>query len=143
MISKSASHAIRSLAYLASSGDCPWELRETIAERTGVPPSFLGKVLRTLVSEGILESRRGRRGGFRLARDPREITLLDVVEPFDHVRADERCLLDRPSCTLAAPCALHTRWRPVRGALLEMLLRTRLADMRQDAPAVPRAAAPR
>jgi Rrf2 family protein len=143
MISRSASHAIRSLAYLSSSADRPWALRETIAERTGVPPAFLGKVLRTLVAEGILESRRGRRGGFRLARDPRDITLLDVVEPFAHVRADERCLLDRPSCSTADPCALHARWRSVRGTLLEMLLRTRLADIRQDAPVVPRAAAPR
>jgi Rrf2 family protein len=140
MISRSASYAIRSLSFLSASPDGPWELRETIAEGTGVPPSFLGKILRTLVAEGILESRRGRRGGFRLARDPREITLLDVVEPFDHLRALQRCLLDRPSCAHAAPCALHARWRPVRDAVLETLRQTRLVDLRQQPPPVSRAA---
>jgi Rrf2 family iron-sulfur cluster assembly transcriptional regulator len=134
MISRSASYAIRSLSFLTSSPDRPWRLRRTIADATGVPPSFLGKVLQTLVAEGLLESRRGRGGGFRLARDPRLITLLDVVEPFDHFRSEPRCLLDRPSCSHAAPCSLHAQWRPVRDTLVQALHDTTVADVPAEPP---------
>jgi len=54
-----------------------------LADELGVPPDSLLKVMQQLVRSGILSSSRGRAGGFRLARPPESITLLNVVEAVD------------------------------------------------------------
>jgi Rrf2 family protein len=68
-------------------------------------------------------------GGFRLARDPKTISLLDVVEPIEHVSRWSGCILGWPECSESAPCALHTRWKAVRHAYLHMLEQTTLSKL--------------
>jgi Rrf2 family protein len=96
-----------------------------IAARTGSPPNYLGKLLQRLSLAGIVESRKGKTGGFRLARAAREITLFDVLEPLEGVSRIERCILGSPRCTGA--CALHGRWMRIRAAYLRFLHETRLS----------------
>jgi DNA-binding IscR family transcriptional regulator len=68
-------------------------------------------------------------GGFRLARDPRRITLFDVVEPLEHIGRWSGCILGRPECSDADPCAIHNRWKAVRDAYLHMLRRTTIGEL--------------
>ena len=69
------------------------------------------------------------RAGFRLARDPKRLSLLDVVEPIEHVSRWSGCILGRPECSEIDPCAIHERWKAVRDAYLRMLQRTSLAEL--------------
>ena len=64
---------------------------KALAEFHGVPESYLLKHLKQLVANGVLESVSGPRGGYRLARAPGEITLLDIVQAVDGKRPAFRC----------------------------------------------------
>src|SRR5436190_22493486 len=99
-----------------------------IAQEIGAPQNYLGKLLKSLAEEGLLESQKGLGGGFRLLRDPKRISLLDVVEPIEHLSRWSGCILGRPECSEVDPCALHNRWKAVRDAHLHMLQRTTRAE---------------
>jgi Rrf2 family protein len=65
-----------------------------VAERHRIPPSVLAKVFQQLVRAGIAHGVRGSRGGYRLARVPTAITVLDVMEAFEPARKPGHCLLE-------------------------------------------------
>jgi Rrf2 family protein len=81
--SASCAYALHALAYLARhEGDGLFH-SHAIAAATGLPESFLPKVLKPLASAGVLLSTKGPNGGYQLARPARRITLLDVVEAVE------------------------------------------------------------
>src|SRR5262249_36459396 len=100
-----------------------------VAQEIGAPQNYLAKLLQTLAHEGLLQSQKGRDGGFRLARDSRRISLLDVVEPIEQIGRWSGCIVGRPECSDADPCPIHYRWKSVREAYLKLLQRTTLADL--------------
>jgi Rrf2 family protein len=100
-----------------------------IAREIGAPQNYLGKLLQTLSREGLVESQKGLGGGFRLARDPRAISLYDIVEPIEQISRWSGCILGRPACSEENPCAIHHRWKKVRDTYLQMLMQTTIADL--------------
>jgi Rrf2 family protein len=76
-------YAIHAVVYLAKQKEDHLIASRQIAEAQGLPERFLVKVLKPLVSAQVLLSLRGPNGGYRLARPPRTITLLDVIEAVD------------------------------------------------------------
>jgi len=79
MINTTGAYALRVVVFLASS---PGQLHSsaTIAAATGVPTSYLSRVMLSLVRHGLVASQRGLHGGYQLQVDAREISALDVVE---------------------------------------------------------------
>jgi Rrf2 family protein len=129
MLSKTGLHAVRALVALARLPRGEYAGAANVARAIGAPQNYLGKLLKNLAEHGLLESQKGLGGGFRLARDPSEITLFDVVEPIEHLSRWSGCILGMSACSDSAPCALHERWKAVRGAYLHMLQRTTLAEL--------------
>jgi Rrf2 family transcriptional regulator, iron-sulfur cluster assembly transcription factor len=129
MITKTGLHAVRAVIALARLPDRAYVGAARVAQEIGAPQNYLGKLLKTLAREGLVQSQKGLGGGFRLARDPRAINLLDVVEPFEHVSRWSGCILGRPECSDTDPCAIHNRWKAVRDAYLNMLRRTTIAEL--------------
>jgi Rrf2 family protein len=76
-------YALHALTYLARHGDGRPLASAAIAEAAGLPERFLAKVLKPLVSAGVLDSARGPNGGYRLARAAKAVTLLDIVEAVE------------------------------------------------------------
>lgn len=128
----SATHALRAMAYLAAHPQADATLGRDLAEKIQVPAPYLTKVLAALSRAGLLLAARGARGGYRLARAPREIALLEIVEPFEGKRVRPGCLLqpDR-SCGHAAPCSAHEAWSKVKTTYLGFLEGTTLADIQE------------
>lgn len=129
MLTKTGLHAVRGVVALAKLPEGAYAGAARIAREIGAPQNYLGKLLQVLAREGLVESQKGLGGGFRLARDPRQITLLDVVEPLEHVSRWTGCILGRPECSDADPCAIHNRWKAVRDAYLQMLRRTTIGEL--------------
>jgi Rrf2 family protein len=100
-----------------------------IAREIKAPQNYLGKLLQVLAREGLLVSQKGLGGGFRLARDPNEITLYDVVEPFEHISRWSGCLLGHRECSDEAACGIHHQWKRVRHGYFRLLTRTTIADL--------------
>jgi DNA-binding IscR family transcriptional regulator len=113
MLSKSGIHAVRALMVLAELPEGTYAGAVSIAERIGAPKNYLGKILQQLSREGLLVSQKGMGGGFRLARDPKDISLLSVGA----------------TCSEDDPCPIHDRWKTVKEAYLELLTETTIADL--------------
>ncbi len=129
MISKTAIHASLALALMARLRPGEYAGAAHIAEATGAPQNYLGKLLKTLATEGLLVSQKGFGGGFRLAREAKRISLYDVVEPIDHLSRWGDCLLGGGRCKPGSPCAVHHRWKKVREEYLQFLRQTTIADL--------------
>jgi Rrf2 family iron-sulfur cluster assembly transcriptional regulator len=133
--SASTTHALRATAWLAAHADGEAVQGRDLARRLKIPPDYLSKVLATLARSGVLSATRGARGGYRLARAPDRIKLVEVVTPFEGKRARAGCLLrpDRP-CRDSAACSAHTSWGRVNEAYRDFLERTTVADIQDGAP---------
>jgi Rrf2 family protein len=129
VLSKTGIHAVRAMVALARLPEGVYAGAGRIAQEIGAPQNYLGKLLKSLAEEGLVESQKGLGGGFRLLRDAKHISLLDVVEPIEHISRWAGCILGRPECSEKDPCAIHERWKAVRDAYLRMLQRTTLADL--------------
>jgi Rrf2 family protein len=143
MVSKTGCHAVRAMVALARLPDGAYAGAARIAQEIGAPQNYLGKLLKVLATEGLVESQKGLGGGFRLARDAQEISLLDVIDPIEHLRRWSGCILGRPECSEIDPCAIHHRWKAVRDAYLRMLQQTTIAELvAKGEPAAVGASAP-
>lgn len=129
MIGKTGLHAIRAMAVLARLPEHGRAGAASLAQTIGAPPNYLGKLLQVLVRQQLVESRKGLHGGFRLARDPRRISLLEVLEPFEPVRRWNGCFLGEDECSEDRPCAVHERWARFRKQYVDMLSQTTIADV--------------
>jgi Rrf2 family protein len=82
-LTRASNYALQALAYLVDQPADRSVASHVAAEARGIPERFLLKVLQPLVSAGVLRSIKGPNGGYRLARPPKQITLLEVVEAVD------------------------------------------------------------
>ncbi len=129
MISKTEEYALRAVVFLAQharEGPC---IAQDIAVSTEIPANYLSKILHQLGRHGIVDSERGRYGGFRLARRPGELSLADVIEPFASSTDRRRCLLGRRECSDETPCGAHERWKEVRAATMAFFAGTTVEDV--------------
>jgi Rrf2 family protein len=122
-------HAVRALVVLARLPQGEYAGAAHIADAIDAPPNYLGKLLQSLLHEGLVRSQKGLGGGFCLARPPRKISLFDVVDPIEHFGRWSGCIVGRPVCSDDHPCAVHNRWKKVRTAYLALLQRTTIADL--------------
>jgi Rrf2 family transcriptional regulator, iron-sulfur cluster assembly transcription factor len=129
VITKTGMHAVRAMTVLAQLPEGTFAGAARVAQEIGAPPNYLGKLLQTLAHEGLVQSQKGLGGGFCLARDPRRISLFDVVEPIERLERWSGCVLGRPTCSDEHPCAIHNRWKKVRTAYLDLLKHTTIADL--------------
>ena len=127
--SKPCEYAIRALAFLASSPAHSTARGEEIARAENIPGPMLGKVLQELVRKGLLESRRGPGGGFRLARRAKLITLRDVVAAIDGLDPLMECAVGLERCADEAPCPLHDTFKGIRKLMMAYLETTTLDSM--------------
>jgi len=96
-VSEAATIALHAAAILAANRGHLVSAHQ-IVERIGVSGAHLSKVLQRLAKQGIVESVRGPKGGFRLAREPTDVTLLNVYEAVEGTLELTTCLMSEPLC---------------------------------------------
>lgn len=107
MISQTVEYALRAVVHLAA--ESPQSCTtQRLAAVTQVPAAYLSKVLQNLARAGIVQSQRGVGGGVALALEPKQLTILDVVNAVDPIERIETCPLDLKSHS-AMLCPLHRR----------------------------------
>ena len=104
-------------------------LGRDLAERTGVPASYLTKVLLVLNRAGLVEATRGTGGGYRLSKPAAEISLWEIVDPVDNVGRLDDCIMGLNECSEQNPCAMHDWWKRARDDYLATLRQTTLAEV--------------
>lgn len=107
-----------------------------IAARTSIPQPTVSKVLKLLARAGVVLSERGKKGGYRLARLPREISLVDVIDAVEGQIAVTECTTETSSCELEGNCAVEANWVRINDVVRRALAGVSLAEMgRPLAPA--------
>ncbi len=129
MISRTGTHATLALAFLARLKPGEYAGASQIATQVGAPRNYLGKLLKILAAEGLVESQKGFGGGFRLARAGGKITLYDILEPVEKVSKWNGCFMGHARCNEKDPCAVHDRWSKVRSDYLNFLKATTINDV--------------
>lgn len=107
-INKSTRFALYSVAELSANADEVLSVGH-IAEKYKISEHHVAKVLQQLTRAGLIRSIRGINGGFQIAKDPKEITLLDIVEIFEPRVRDNGCLLRdfAEVCDLSGACRIE------------------------------------
>lgn len=126
MLSQTAEYAIRAVAYLAGQ-DRTARTTAQISAATHISTGYLSKVMQSLGRAGIVVSQRGLHGGFALAKDPEQLTVLDVVGAVDPPKRVRQCPLDIEAHS--ALCPLHKRLDRVYASFEDALRETTMADM--------------
>ena len=123
-------HALQALAVVAARPGKALELT-SIARRFKLPEAALAKSFQSLVRAGVLASRRGPHGGYRLDRPAGEVTLAEVIEALGGSdRRHGRCLLEERACSAGGTCALHAAAVDADERMRSALLSLTLADLK-------------
>ncbi len=128
-ITRAADYGMRAVLFLAQHPERGSILIGEIAEVMDVPSQFLHKVMPRLVKAGLLSSRRGARGGYRLARNPTDVTLLEVIEAIDGPLVLNRCLLNASDCDRSGHCAVQEACAAAQQALRSKLASFTIEDI--------------
>jgi len=127
MISPTAEYALRAVVAIAQAGGATTSTHD-VARTTKVPPGYLPKVLQMLGRAGLVESRRGLGGGFRLAKPPEALTVLEVVNAVDPIKRITTCPLDLDSHG-GNLCPLHKRLDEATASVERSFAKTTIAEL--------------
>jgi Rrf2 family protein len=137
MLSRKSKYAIKALIGLAQHGrEEPTRIAD-LAREQQIPPKFLELILLELRNQGFLRSRKGKGGGYLLARDPGTIYLGQIVRMFDGPLAPVPCASQTAyvpcsDCRNEAVCGVHLAMKEVRDATARILDGTSLAQLLQQ-----------
>ncbi len=137
MLSKRSKYAIKALLALADHERGEPVRIADLAHEEQIPPKFLELILLGLKNQGILQSRKGKGGGYLLARDPADIYLGQIVRMFDGPLAPVPCASQTAyvacaDCPDEAVCGVHLAMKAVRDATAKVLDGTSIATLRRQ-----------
>lgn len=129
-LSKTADYTVRAAISLGLSWERDgYQTIQEVSDEMELPRTFTPQILGKLARAGLAESKAGRGGGYRLARPPRQITLLEIVEAAEGRLEAGRCTLRGGPCRWDDMCAIHPYWSKVSDAVRAVLASTTLEQV--------------
>jgi Rrf2 family protein len=127
-LSNTTGHAIRALACLAGCSNPPASIKD-LAACAEVPQAYLAKIVKKLNDSGIIESRRGSKGGIWLARPAKFVSLWEISVALEGEEVLCHCLLGAEYCNDERACPTHDFWVKNRDMIRRELEKTKLSDV--------------
>ena len=122
MLAKSTEYAIRALVFVQLRN---WEGKRPgvveIAKEIEAPPAFSAKILQTLTRHRLLDSAKGRGGGFFFNDEQKKLTLYQVIHVMEGDACFHRCGFGLKSCNNDNPCPLHEQYKEVRDKFFDIV----------------------
>ncbi len=125
-LSHTTGYAVLALSCMQGPCGGRWVLAKDISKCTGIPQAYLSKILHALGGSGLIQAKRGYRGGFTLARPTDEISLMDIVEAVEGHAWKPKCLLGLDDCSDERGCPTHEFWSKERDRIESQLRQTTL-----------------
>jgi Rrf2 family protein len=129
IITRATEYSIRAVLHLASRYPAEVVSKQEVCDAEGVTPAFLTKILQPLIRNGLVRSKRGVAGGFALARNPDQLTLLDVMQAVDEPLTLNLCLLEGHQCERECTCPVHGMWAKARERIEEVFSSKSLSQL--------------
>ncbi|MDA3859671.1 MAG: Rrf2 family transcriptional regulator [Melioribacteraceae bacterium] len=130
LFSKKCEIGLQAVLYLSTEQEGDLFNSFQVSERVKQPKEFVSKVLQILTASGIVGSKKGKNGGFFLAKPASTIKLIEIVEAIDGISVFEKCVLGFPDCGDAHPCPVHSTWGKIRDEAYNMLMNETLQDFK-------------
>ena len=133
MFSKACEYAIRAAIYIASESQNGRRASlKDIAREIDSPEAFTAKTLQKLSRNGVVVSTKGAHGGFHiLPENLPQLKVSQIVLAIDGDKVYTRCSLGLHDCSEDHPCPFHSRFKPVRSDLRQIIENTSLGDLTQ------------
>lgn len=127
LITRSTDYALRALCYVAKK-------KEVVAvaelvKALGIPRPFLRKILQQLNKEGILESHKGQRGGFKLKVASSKIHITDIMRIFQGQAGLDSCFLKKTVCPNRSKCVLRKKLHLIEGSVSRQFQKISIASL--------------
>jgi FeS assembly SUF system regulator len=128
-MTKQADYGIVLLTHMAGAPERRYTAPELAAE-SRLPAPTVSKILKQLAREGLLNSHRGAKGGYSLAREPKEISVVEMITALDGPIAFTECIEDVPGvCSQESVCNLRGHWQVINDAVRGALEKISLAEL--------------
>ena len=139
MLSSKAKYGLKAMVHLARYGGQGAVLIADIAAKERIPKKFLDTILLEMKNKGLLLSKKGKGGGYSLARPAAQIRVGDLVRVLDGPLAPVPCVSRTAyrrctDCDDESSCAVRAIMQDVRDAIAQILDNTTLADMAERSP---------
>ncbi|OLC87175.1 MAG: SUF system Fe-S cluster assembly regulator [Acidobacteria bacterium 13_1_40CM_4_61_5] len=131
-LSKKADYGLIAVKHLATHRNALAYSAAEIADQYGISGTLMAKVLQKLAREGVLQARHGAAGGYQLARDPGQISALDVISAIDGPVLITSCVTNHGNCDATPRCSVREPLRRVNESILQVLSSVTISQMSED-----------
>ena len=132
-LSTRARYGMRAMLDLAEQDQAKLVLLKDIAERQNISKRYLEHMMTLLRNRGLIVAERGASGGYRLAKAPEEIRLVEIFEALEGELAPVDCVRDTAVCLRSEDCVVRDLWCEMTTAMREVLEGQTLADLKERA----------
>lgn len=132
IITRATDYSIRAVLRMAEHHPTSVISKHEICSAEGITPAFLAKILQPLIKNGIVRSKRGVAGGFALAKDPANLTVLDIMRAVEEPLELNKCLLENKPCDKECVCPVHDLWLEARDRFEDVFSKRSLADLAKE-----------
>mgnify|MGYP006295170557 CR=1 FL=1 len=123
---------MRIILQIAVEGEKQPVFARRIASSQGISEAYVDQILMPLRAGGLLQSRRGRKGGYQLAMPASEISVLDVVEMLEGQLSLVECVEDPAFCDRRPVCVMTKIWETASESLRSILRKITLAELKKQ-----------
>ena len=134
-ITRQADYAVRAVLHLARMNGGQRAATSQVAKEQHIPPSFLAKIISQLSIAGLLHTSRGARGGVTMAREPKDVTLLEVIEAIDGPIILNECVGENSICPFEEDCPVRPVWCEAQEELVGRLKNTNFQQLLEQSKA--------
>jgi len=132
IFSKKCEYGIQAMLLLSTFEPGDVASAEEIADVLQIPKDFISKILQELTWENLVSSKRGKKGGFFIAKNPFEIRILDIVLAIDGSDIFNKCVLGFPDCSSDKPCPVHKHWSVLITKTKELIKNKTVGEIREE-----------
>lgn len=117
IFNKSTEYSVRILLYMSELDNYKYFSATEIADAILIPKEYLSKILQKLAKKGIVYSKRGKGGGFKLLKSKKEIKIKDLINLFENQKFYSQCLIGLSEECDNCKCIIHTKWTNIKSIL--------------------------
>ncbi len=129
-LSKTSEYAIRILSYMAKDSDKLYSAK-LLVEKLNVSDKYLRKLMTLLSKAGFIKSMQGRYGGYKFAKDIKNIYISNIIDAIEGSEKYLGCILGLDDCSDENPCSMHEVWVTTRAKLISTFEKTSLYKISQ------------
>ncbi len=131
LVTRKTDYAVRCILYLAQANEQIANVTE-VSRQMHIPKTFLAKIFQKLTKAGLVESIRGMNGGFRLSKNPADVSLLDIMEAIQGPVCVNVCAVNSKKCSRSSSCSVHPFWVKLRQDMNRQMQEQTIAQLMEE-----------